>query len=90
MSILPQLEEVRYRDSAKVLKDIQEAIARHVEKVTLNWEKAIGAQEPSGSIAADTLAEIVGVMDDAAKTTKIWAPRASEAYAMDPRDYRSS
>ncbi len=87
--MLPQYEEVRYKDSAKVLKDIHEIIAQQPGLVIQLTESGSPLIDAVGQTVRSTLNRIEEVMSNAPTTKKTWTPRPAEADAMDPRGERS-
>ena len=82
-------EEIGFRDSAKVLKDILEIIDRHVEVVTLHTgESKPGGHkiDDGGLTALSTLNLIEEVIENAPKHTKIRTVQSQASHAMDARD----
>ena len=82
-------EEVGFRDSAKVLKDILETIDRHEEVATQHTgESKPGGHkiEDGGLTALSTLNLIKEVIENAPKHTKIRTYQSQASHAMDARD----
>ncbi len=83
MSVLPQSEEIRFRDSGKVLRDIQEILGRPQVGPTPLTAK------DSGIVAArnsDTVKLISEVIENAPTTAKIHAKRSAPPNGLDTRN----
>ncbi len=83
---LPQYEEVSFRDSGKVLKAIQETIARYrVLATQLADEPTVKTAGKLTIAKCDCLESIVEEMDNARKTIKIWTRTPETSDGLDPR-----
>ncbi len=81
-------EVVRYKDSARVLQDIQETIGQWQAAVTPSTGLSID-DAAYGGIAIGTLKHIAEVLNDAAKHTKIYTHQAAaKVDAVDSHHYR--
>ncbi len=84
--MLAQYEEIRYKDSGRVLKAIREIIDRHEELVTPLLGSVSPAGDEYGRIAVNTLSHIREEIDNAPTSKKIWvATKAAGEIPVDPR-----